>query len=49
MPNRATAIHNAARGPDPAKSGPPMTSMSVPPTARARTPAEAVATFDRPM
>ena len=49
MPRRTTAIHSAARGPAPDRPGPPMTSMSVPPTASARMPAEAVATFDRPM
>ena len=34
---------------DGSRPGPPTRSMSVPPTAMARTPAEAVATFDRPM
>ena len=49
IPIRTTASHSAARGPDPSSPGPPMTSMSVPPTAIASTPAEAVATFERPM
>jgi hypothetical protein len=45
MPINTTASHIAARGP----AAPPTVSMSVPPNAIARIPADPVATLDRPM